>query len=138
MYDNWIQLVAIAIMVIIIIYLLMKIFNIRLSKREGIENMNNDDETLPIEKVTLESLNATIQSKLTMLDDELMLKKYKKQYETTIINMDDYINLLMMQQIVNTKYDSGIETTIKSLETLNILKASKDALNIAMVYLDKQ
>lgn len=116
----------------------MKIFNIRLSKREGIENMNNDDETLPIEKVTLESLNATIQSKLTMLDDELMLKKYKKQYETTIINMDDYINLLMMQQIVNTKYDSGIETTIKSLETLNILKASKDALNIAMVYLDKQ
>lgn len=131
------QLLAIAVMVIIIVYLIMNIFNIRLVKQEGIENMDNN-ETLPIEKAALESLNATIQSKITMLDDELMLKKYKSQYETTIINMDDYINLLMMQEIVNTKYDSGVETTIKSLENLNILKASKDALNTAMNYLDKQ
>ena len=131
------QGVAIAVMVIIIAYLLMKIFKIRFSKREGIENMDNN-ETLPIEKAALESLNATIQSKITMLDDELMLKKYKTQYETTIINMDDYINLLMIQQIANTKYDSGTETTIKSLENLNTLKASKDALNTAMTYLDKQ
>ena len=131
------QLLAIAVMVIIIVYLIIQIFNIRLSKREGVQNMNND-EALPIEKVAIESLNATIQSKITMLGDELMLKKYKKQYETTIINMDDYINLLMMQQIVNTKYDSGVETTIKSLENLNTLKASKDALNTAMIYLDKQ
>jgi hypothetical protein len=130
------QGIAIAVMVIIIAYLLMNIFNIRLSKREGIENMDND-ETVPIEKAALESLNATIQSKITMLDDELMLKKYKTQYETTIINMDDYINLLMIQQIANTKYDSGVETTIKNLENLNILKSSKEALNTAMTYLDK-
>ena len=135
------QLVGITVMVTIIVYLLMKIFNIRLVKREGFEIANVDtdtDESLPIEKAALESLNATIQSKITMLDDKLMIKKYKRQYETTIINMDDYINLLMMQQIANTKYDSGVGTTLKSLEGLNILKASKDALNTAMTYLDKQ
>ena len=131
------QGVVISVMVIIIAYLLMKIFNMYASKREGIENMNND-ESIPIEKAALESLNATIQSKITMLDDELMLKKYKTQYETTIINMDDYINLLMIQEIANTKYDSGIDKTIKNLEKLNILKASKESLNTAMVYLDKQ
>lgn len=139
------QGLAIAVMIIIIGYLLMKIFNIRLSKREGLAFMDTNlgtdtgtDEAPPIEKAALESLNATIQAKITMLSDELMLKKYKKEYETTIINMDDYINLLMMQQIYKTKYDSGIETTISSLENLNILKASKDALNTAMTYLDKQ
>ena len=52
--------------------------------------------------------------------------------------MDDYINLLMMHQIAKTKYDSGTGSTLKSLESLNILKASKDALNTAMTYLDKQ
>lgn len=130
------QGVAIAVMVIIIVFLLIKIFNIRSSKREGIENMNN--ETLPIQKDTLESFNASIQAKINNLNDALMLKKNKRQYETAIINMDDYINLLMMQQITRTTYDSGIETTVKSFETLNTLKNAKDSLNTAMVYLDKQ
>lgn len=135
------QGVAIAVMVIIIAYLLMKIFKVRLSNKEGFDFMNTNvlsEDPVPLEKSALESLNATIQSKITILDDELMLKKYKKDYETTIINMDDYINLLMMQQIAKTKYDSGLGTTLKSLESLNTLKASKDALNAAMTYLDKQ
>lgn len=139
MFENWIQMVVIGIMIAIIIYLIMNIFNTTLSKEGFITNPIDilGQETKPIESTAIESVNSTILAKITKLDDELMLKKYKKQYETTIINLDDYINLLIMQQIIGIKLDSGIKTTTDSLERLNTLKASKDSLNVAMKYLDK-
>lgn len=128
------QIVIIGVMIIIIVRLIMNIFNIK----EEFSPMDVfGEEAKPIESAAIESINATIQAKITNLDDELMIKKYKSQYETTIINLDDYINLLMMQQIVNIKLDSGVKTTVDYLQRLNTLKDSKESLNAVMKYLDK-
>lgn len=140
MYKNLIQITGIIIMVVIIIYLAQRIYNIHSNSKEGFitSELPGMDKLLPIQNVAIESTNATIQSKITMLQDELMLKKNKKNYETTIINMDDYINLLMMQQIAKIRLDSGMKTFMQTLENLNTLKQSKEALNVAMHYLDKR
>lgn len=132
MYEKGLQILIIVVMVMLIVYLIKNIFNIEIA-REGF----TDNDGTTINTNNIDSINATIQANIVKLDDELMLRKFKKQYETVIINLDDYINLLMMKQIINIKYDSGIQTTIDYLENLNTLKTSKDSLNVAMKYLDK-
>lgn len=127
MYDDVFKLLGIILVICLILYFIMKSLNI--SVVEGLEN-NESDINL--------SQNATIQSKIVMLEDQLVISKNKKEYETMIINMDDYINLTMLQQIVKTKFDSGIEETIRSLENLNTLKNAKDSLNVVMKYIDKR
>lgn len=117
----------------IILVILSIIFNLigDNSLVEGLENNVSESNII-------ESQNATIQAKIVILEDQLMLSKNKKQYENMIINMDDYINLMMMQQLLKTKFDSGIATTIESLDYLNTLKSAKESLNIAMKFLDKR
>jgi len=128
MYDAF-KLLGMIVVICLIVYFIMKSLNIDISLVEGLEN-NESDINL--------SQNATIQSKIVMLEDQLVISKNKKEYETMIINMDDYINLTMLQQIVKTKFDSGIEETIRSLENLNTLKNAKDSLNVVMKYIDKR
>lgn len=137
------QLAGLIIMVIVLVYLTKKLL---ISNKEGFSTSDLSLDSItglgsetapPIETAAIESINATIQSKITLLEDQMTLKKNKTQYETTIINMDDYINLLMMQQILNIKLDSGVKSTIDGLQNLNTLKASKEALNVSMKYLDK-
>jgi hypothetical protein len=132
MYEKGLQILIIVVMVMLIVYLIKNIFNIEIA-REGF----TDNDGTSINTTNIDTINAAIQANIVKLDDELMLRKFKKQYETVIINLDDYINLLMMKQIINIKYDSGIQTTIDYLENLNTLKTSKDSLNVAMKHLDK-
>ena len=58
----------------------------------------------------------------------MLVAKYRKDYETAIINLDDYIGYLMIKQTLN----------IEAINNLNILKGSKEALNATMTFLDKQ
>ena len=53
--------------------------------------------------------------------------------------MDDYVSMLMLKQVLsmNTNGDNQ-KANIEMLNTLNILKNSKDALNATMKYLDTQ
>jgi hypothetical protein len=129
MLDDGFKILGIIVVIMLIIYLVMKTLNMKLSVVEGLEN-NESDINL--------SQNATIQSKIVMLEDQLLVSKNKKEYESMIINMDDYINLTMLQQIVKTKLDSGVNETIKSLENLNTLKTAKDSLNVVMKYIDSK
>ena len=68
----------------------------------------------------------------------MLVSKYRKDYENAIINLDDYIGYLMLKQSLNIKTDGDMKTIVESLNMLNTLKNSKDALNATMSFLDKQ
>jgi hypothetical protein len=65
----------------------------------------------------------------------LLVPKYRKEYENIIINMDDYLNAKMMEQILSIKMGSNSET--ESFKTLSTLYSAKSALNDAMKWVDK-
>ena len=71
------------------------------------------------------------------LQDTLLIAKYRKEYETTLINLDEYIGMLMVQQCLQLKLDGGKEL-LAGLDALNTLQSSKNNLNITMEHLDKQ
>lgn len=81
---------------------------------------------------------ATIKSQTVLLQDSLLISKYRKDYENVIINMDDYLNMLMLKQILNIDTTKDAQTNISSLEALNTISNAKKSLNETMIFIDKQ
>ncbi len=118
----------------------MKMFQLQTKVIEGLTNDDGTSSSLNSssdEVATVESYAASIKAQLIKLQDELLISKYKKKYEDVIIDLDDYIGYLMIKQVINMKLGDMV-SNIQDINNLNILKNSKDSLNAAMVFLDKQ
>ena len=67
------------------------------------------------------------------INDELLISKYKSDYENIILNMDDMLNNLMLQTTLSVNTNNP-QSAIKQLAEMN---QAKSALNSVMKYLDK-
>jgi hypothetical protein len=82
---------------------------------------------------------AAIKSLTTNIQDELLISKYRKDYENAIINLDDFVSMIMLKQALSLKASDGnSKPNIEVLASLATLKSSKDALNSIMTFIDKQ
>lgn len=118
-----------------IIFMVIKIFYNQTNVVEGLTNNSTSTSTKSGEAGSAETYAASIKAETVKLQDELLVSKYRKEYETAIINLDDYIGYLMIKQALNMKTGSS---NIESINSLNILKNAKDSLNATMTFLDKQ
>lgn len=137
MEEDLFKIIGIIIVGFFVIYMVLKMFKLQKSVVEG---LTNSDSSSPVsgEAGTAAEYAAGIKARLVKLQDELLVGKYRKDYETTIINLDDYIGYLMIQQTLNMKFEGDIKTQIESINNLNILKNAKESLNATMAFLDKQ
>ena len=73
------------------------------------------------------------------MQDEHLVPKYRKDYENIIINMDDYVNMLMLKQVLNLNLNNADDkSNIEAITKIATLKSAKDALNDVMKFVDKQ
>ena len=88
---------------------------------------------------TTASYAAQNKAQTVKLQDELLIDKYRSEYETAIVNWDDFVSCLLLKEALNvpTNEDKPNDT-MQSLRRINELKACKDSLNVAMEVLDKQ
>jgi len=124
--------IIVGIIAIFCVILFASFFGSFLSKREGLTTNGSSGEAGSAAGYADE-----IKAKMVELQDTLLIDKYRKNYETTIINLDDYIGMLMVQQCLNLKLDGGKEL-LTGLNALNTLRNAKDNLNTTLEYLDKQ
>jgi hypothetical protein len=148
--DEFFKIVGILIVSFFIIYMVVKMFHLQTSVIEGLTNADgtiisgsdalSSDTTAPSsgEAGTAASYAAAIKAQVVKLQDELLVAKYRKDYEAAIINLDDYIGYLMIKQTLNMKLSGDIKANIEAINNLNIWKSSKEALNSTMAFLDKQ
>jgi hypothetical protein len=66
--------------------------------------------------------------------DELMISKYRGDYEFAILNLDDAINILMLKTALTYSQEKPFDT----IEKLSKLQQAKVALNSAMKFVDSQ
>ncbi len=142
------KLVGIVIVSFYIIYLVIGIFKAQSDLLEGFTG----DSAIDSKKATTSSSTSTtsgslgiagsaqsyaeeVKANYVKLQDELLVPKYRKEYENIIINMDDYLNAKMMEQILSIKMGSNSET--ESFKNLATLFSAKGALNDAMKWVDK-
>jgi len=141
MTDDLFKIVGILIIGFVILYIVIKMFKLQATVIEGLTNPETGTATPTSnsgEAGTAASYAAGIKARVVKLQDELLVSKYRKDYEGVIINLDDYIGYLMIQQTLNMKLEGDVKTQIENINNLNILKNSKEALNATMTFLDKQ
>jgi hypothetical protein len=138
--DEFFKIVGILLVCFFIIYMVVKMFQLQTSVIEG---LTNSDDTITYspssgEAGTAASYAANIKAEVIKMQDELLVSKYRKDYEAAIINLDDYIGFLMIKQALNMKMTEDKKANMESINNLNTLKNAKESLNTAMAFLDKQ
>ena len=142
--DDILKVVIFIILGITFIYYVMKCMNLQSSLIEGLTN-ESPDTVISVSDLAANGIAgnsakyaAAIKAKAVQLQDELLVSKYRKDYENSIINMDDYVSMMMLKIVLSMKSnDLDSKANIELLSNLNVLKNSKDALNVTMKHLDK-
>ena len=75
---------------------------------------------------------STIKAETVRLQDTFLISKYRKDYENTILNLDDYINVLMLKTATSIDTNNPEPAIIKLSEMNN----AKAALNNIMKFVD--
>lgn len=102
-----------------------------------VEGMENSISSNGGEAGSAASYSDSIKAQVVKIQDELLVSKYRKDYENTIIHMDDLVGTMMIKQIQNMSVGgSDSKALMVSLNNLNTLKSAKESLNVAMKYLD--
>lgn len=140
--DEFFKIVGILIVCFFIIYMVVNMFHLQSKVIEGLTNVDNttiSSNTTPSsgEAGTSASYAAAVKAQVVKLQDELLISKYRKDYEAAIINLDDLIGYMMIKQSLNIKLGEGGADMI-SINNLNIMKNAKESLNATMAFLDKQ
>lgn len=133
--DEFFKIMGILVVSFFIIFMVMKMLQLNKngsgSLKEGLELIG--------EAGTAPSYAAAVKANVVKLQDELLVAKYRKDYESVIINLDDYLGYLMIKQVLNMNLaNDDIKTNIDTLNNLNTLTSAKNSLNATMTFLDKQ
>lgn len=141
--DDFFKIIGIIIVCFFIIYMSMKLFQIQTNIIEGLTNADGTisstvNSPASGEAGTAASYAASIKAQVVKLQDELLIAKYRTDYEAAIINLDDLIGYMMIKQSLNININNDTKTIIEMINQLNIMKDAKESLNTTMAFLDNQ
>jgi hypothetical protein len=140
--DEFFKIIGIIIVSFFIIYMSTKMFQLQTSVIEGLTNSDtkkpNANPASSGEAGSASSYAASVKAQVVKMQDELLISKYRKDYEASIINLDDYLGYMMLKQVLSMKLGGDMKTNMETINSLSVLKNAKDALNTTMVFLDKQ
>tara|TARA_B100000795_G_C22496071_1_gene322133 strand:+ start:224 stop:613 length:390 start_codon:yes stop_codon:yes gene_type:complete len=122
-YNNFTVAVAVVFSICAVVYLFGKQANI-------MENFSSDRENSP----------ERIKGSRNEVEDRMLISKYRKSYEDTIIELDDTISMTILSEVCENaeKIAKNPTESIAMIRKINDLKAFKDTLNEAMKTLDKK
>jgi len=120
--------------ILFIIYILLKFT----TTVEGLETLTPISSGEGGVAGNADSYASTIKSNTIKQQDTFLISKYRKSYETVILNLDDLINNLMLQTTLNIDSNGKTDKVLESFKTLNTLSESKKALNQVMQFVDSQ
>jgi len=120
--------------ILFIIYIILKFT----TTVEGLETLTQTSSGEGGVAGNADSYASTIKSNTIKQQDTFLISKYRKSYETVILNLDDLINNLMLQTTLNIDSNGKIDKVLESFKTLNTLSESKKSLNQVMQFVDSQ
>ena len=120
----------------VLVYLIFRNLNMdNLNYREGMTTETTTETTTTTSSGVAGSAAgyaAQIKARAIKIEDQLLIPKYRTDYETVILNLDELVNSLMLQTALNVS-ESNPQ---KSLLELSNLQQAKTALNSVMKYVD--
>ncbi len=123
---HWLLYIAIG----LVVYLVFRNFQ---SMTEGMEN----NKSITSESGMTDNAAAyaaSLKSSTIKIQDAFLISKYRADYESAILNLDDFINNLMLKTALTVNQADPTP----SIETLAKMQQAKVALNSVMKFVDSQ
>jgi hypothetical protein len=122
----------------LVIYLLFRNFNYN-NQYSLIEGMTDDSGTAAAPTGdgiagNAASYGAQIKAATIKLQDTVLISKYRSDYETAILNLDDLVDNLMLRTVLSIDTNNPAA----GLKYLADMNQAKLALNSVMKFVDKQ
>jgi hypothetical protein len=122
-----------------VLYWLFRNFHYNFSNREGMTDASGNTVSSSSSSGTANGIagnaatyGATIKAASIKSQDTFLISKYRSDYETVILNLDDLINNLMLK----TTLTIDPNNPGASLEKLGQMQQAKTALNSVMKFVD--
>jgi hypothetical protein len=143
MKDEIFKIIGAVVIIGFIVFLAAKTLKLHFKVVEGLSLNDATSSTSAVstsgggEAASAESYSSTLKNKVTQLQDTLLVSKYRKEYENIILNMDDYVSILMLRTTLSMDPNADDATSnLEKIKALNELNNSKSALNNVMKYVD--
>jgi hypothetical protein len=122
------------IVIVFLIYLVTKLLTFQVNVLEGMTSSGGDTDK--------DKVPEAVKSNTTRVEDALLIDKYTKAYEDTIIDLDANIDMYILNQLLSNaekiSADPGSDENQKIITKINNAKGLKDSLNHAIKVLDKK
>lgn len=119
------------------IYIVNSVLN---TQNNIIEGLTNQKKPLNIQDDLFSNLDKHLKENNDRLSDSLLIKKYKTQYEDSIIEIDTNTELKILQLTIlygNALANKDDKEAKKYLEEINLLQNLKASLKNTMKHVDK-
>ena len=145
LFYNFMKIFGILFFVFFIVFILVKSFKMQLKVMEGLTGSSTSSTTSSTTSVapgqggSASNYASEIKNLSIQMQDSLLISKYRTDYENVVINLDQYISLLMLQNAL--KFDtssSSSSTNMEVINNLNSLNNVSNALNSVMKFIDSQ
>jgi hypothetical protein len=126
------------IVICFIFYILFRSFNYNPMLIEGMTDASGNSITVtsPANGIAgnAASYAAALKSATIKSEDTLLISKYRSDYETAILNLDDLLNNLMLKTALTVNQENPGE----SIEKLAKMQQAKLSLNSVMKFVDSK
>ena len=128
----YLQDIGILIVLLLMIYITWK--GIQTYMREGLENISDAGALSANNGIAGNAATYAASIKATAIKkhDQLLISKYRKDYETVILNMDDLLDNVMLETVLSV--DAANPSA--GISKLSALQNAKQALNGVMKFVD--
>lgn len=123
----------------IVVYIFFRSLNYNLNFKEGLTTSSTSTNSTPVSTNVADGIAgnaaayaATIKAETVKLQDTFLISKYRKDYENVILNLDDFINCVMLKTALTVDKNTP-QPTLSKLSELN---QAKVALNNVMKFVD--
>jgi hypothetical protein len=117
-----------------VVYILFRSFHLR----NFTEGMTNNDSSSSSSGNGVAggaaAYAASLKASAIKMQDTFLVSKYRADYESAILNLDDLISNMMLNTALSFNPDSPTE----SIEKLSTMQQAKTALNTVMKFVDTQ
>jgi hypothetical protein len=134
MSSDYITIFAFLFFLIILSFFFFKTYRYQI---EGMTN-NDNDKVKTAHGFNSSKLTEQLKIEHNNMKDKLNIKQYRNNYENVVIDMNDYLDGLMLNELLSLNQNSLDPNNILSaVENINKMSTGKQNLNKIMKYLDE-
>jgi len=141
--DKLYKYIGLGVVGIVLLYIILRTLKFQLNIVEGLTTMTSpaSSASAPVGTNT-DVINTpiAIDNNSTMVEDTLLINKYQKSYEDTIIALDKSVDFGILQTILKNAESISVNPTsndsMQTITMVNNLKQFKDSLNEAMTFMN--